>query len=102
MVRARTGPMGWRHCVSRSRRLTLQPAKQIAMKAKLVQTIILPNVEAMITGVWRIDRSHDLVRLTYSDNTTEAAMIPTAKWAEILQDPFLIISEVQSKRTVGV
>ena len=34
MVHARTGPLGWCHCVSRSRRLTLQPAKKTTMSYK--------------------------------------------------------------------
>jgi len=41
MVRRSSGPLGLRHCVSRSRCLTIQPAKKITMKAnKLVAPIL--------------------------------------------------------------
>lgn len=68
------------------------------MKTKKVLTIILPNIQVAMTGVWRIDRAHDLVKLTYSDNSSEAAIIPADKWEEINESPFAIVSEVQSKR----
>ncbi len=68
------------------------------MNSQLVSTIILPNIQAMMTGVWRIDRAHDLVTLTYSDNTREAAKIIAPRWKEISGNPFAIVSEVQSQR----
>jgi len=63
--------------------------------------MILPNIQAMMTGVWRIDRAHDLVTLTYTDNTREAGKVTAARWQEIHQMPFAIISEVQSQRAKG-
>lgn len=68
------------------------------MKTKKVLTIILPNIQVAMTGVWRIDRAHDLVKLTYSDNSSESAIIPPGEWEEIHENPFSIISKVQSKR----
>ncbi len=62
--------------------------------------IILPNVQAMMTGVWRIRRAHDLTVLEYTDGTTEAASIPLARWTAIADNPFAIVGEVQSFRRV--
>jgi len=70
------------------------------MKAKNIQVQILPNIQAMMTGVWRIERERDGVTLTYSDGSTEKGQISTSKWSEIHQLPFSIISEVQSQRSV--
>ena len=63
-----------------------------------VLNIILPNIQCAMSGVWRIQRVHELVVLNYTDGSTEAADVPLTKWAEIHQEPFRIISEVQSKR----
>jgi hypothetical protein len=68
------------------------------MKSKSVLTIILPNIQAMICGVWRIDRAHELVTLTYADGTREAGKVPLARWSNIKDNPFSIVSEVQSQR----
>lgn len=62
------------------------------------QQLILPKAAAMISGVWRIQRAHDLVTLEYEDGTREAAKISAAKWHEIQDLPLRIVSEVQSQR----
>jgi hypothetical protein len=69
------------------------------MKSKSVLTIILPNIQAMICGVWRIDRAHELVTLTYTDGTREAGKVPLSRWSTIHDNPFAIVSEIQSRRT---
>ena len=69
-----------------------------ASKPRKVLTIGLSNIHAMMTGVSRVDRAHDLVTLTYSDNTREAATISSERWAEIHENSFAIVSEVQSQR----
>lgn len=68
------------------------------MKNNTISTIILPNVQAAMSGVWRIDRAHELVTLTYSDGTREAGKVGAARWAEISANPFSIVSEVQAQR----
>jgi hypothetical protein len=65
---------------------------------KYQSTIILPSISSMMTGVWKIDRTHNLVVLTYEDHTREAGMIPAARWEEIKDNAFAIVSEVQSQR----
>jgi len=68
------------------------------MNTKTVWTIVLSNVEAMICGVWRIERTHDLVVLTYTDGSREAGTVRAQQWAKIYDNPFAIVSEVQSQR----
>ena len=51
-----------------------------------------------MTGVWRIQNAHGLVTLDYSDGKREGAKIAQDTWAKIHDKPFLIVSEVQSKR----
>ena len=70
--------------------------------ATKVLTIILPNIQAMMTGVWRIDRAHSLVKLTYTDGTIEAANVTNEEWDEISGHPFAIVSHVQSKRAEAI
>lgn len=65
---------------------------------KNLSHIILPNDLAMISGVWRIQRSHELVTLEYTDGTREAAIIPPEKWARIYTEPLRIVSTVQAQR----
>lgn len=67
--------------------------------SKKVLTIVLPTIQAMMSGVVFINRAHDLVTLTYTDNTREAAKISNAKWEEIHESVFRIISEVQAQRS---
>ncbi len=57
--------------------------------------IILPNIEAGMTGVWRIQRAHDLVKLDYTDGTSESAIIKVAKWNEVRSNTFSIVGTVQ-------
>jgi len=52
----------------------------------------------MLTGCAFIDRQRDIVRLTYTDNTTERAEIPAARWEEIKGNAFAIVDEIQGKR----
>lgn len=63
-----------------------------------VLNIILPTVQAMMCGVWRIRRAHELTCLDYTDGTTESATIPLARWRAIAENPFSIVGEVQSHR----
>jgi len=65
---------------------------------KTVSTMILPRIQGMMTGVWKIDRAHDLVVLHYQNHTQEAAKIPKDRWKVIASNPFAIVSEVQSHR----
>jgi hypothetical protein len=65
------------------------------MKKAHVQHIILPNIQAMMTGVWRILRAHDLVTLEYTDMQRESATIPVKRWSEIHGNVFSIVREVQ-------
>jgi hypothetical protein len=63
------------------------------------ETTVLTGIQSAMTGVWRIDRAHDLTRLTYTDNTTESAEITNERWQELqANSPFSVVSEVQSKR----
>ena len=68
------------------------------MKTKSIQVQIFPNIEAMTTGVRRIEREHEGVTLNYYDGSTEKGEISTGKWNEIHRSPFAVISEVQSQR----
>jgi hypothetical protein len=65
---------------------------------KYQSTIVLPTISSMMTGVWKIDRAHDLVTLTYENHTREAGMITIKRWEEIKDNNFAIVSEVQSQR----
>lgn len=65
---------------------------------KHVINIILPNVQAMMTGVWRIQKAHDLVTLEYIDGTREAGIVKLPRWMQIADNPFAIVGEVQSQR----
>lgn len=65
---------------------------------KHVLNIILPNIQAAMTGVWRIQRAHDLVTLEYTDGTREAGIVKLPRWIQIADNPFAIVSEVQSQR----
>ena len=71
-----------------------------AQRIKKVSTMILPNIQSMMTGVWKIDRSHRLLKLTYTDGSTEAVDVSAEKWAEIHDKPFQIVSFIQSMRAV--
>lgn len=66
-----------------------------------VLTIILPNVQAMMCGVYKITRRGDVTRLTYTDGTMETTNVSTARWAELQgqDNPFAVVSEVQSRRS---
>ena len=68
------------------------------MKTKPVSCLILSNIQSMMTGVWRIEHAHDLVTLDYTDGKREGANIAQDVWAKIHDKPFMIVSEVQSKR----
>lgn len=67
-----------------------------------VETIGLSNITVSLTGVARIDRAHDLVTLTYTDHTREAGKVSSARWQEIRENPFAIVSEIQSQRVPAV
>ena len=71
------------------------------MKTKKVWHIILPNIQAMICGVYCIIKAHNLITLVYTDNTRESGLILNKRWAEIHEKPFDIVSEVQSQRKGG-
>ena len=60
--------------------------------------IIPTGIISMMTGVWRIQRAHDLVVLEYTDGTREAGKVPLRRWVEIEGNVFAIVSEVQSQR----
>lgn len=51
-------------------------------RPKVLQ-IILPRVESMMSGVFRILKAHDLVTMEYTDGTRESGNIPTERWDEI-------------------
>ncbi len=63
-----------------------------------VLNIIPSKVEALMHGVWRIMRAHDLVTLEYTDGQRESAMIPVKRWSEIHNNTFSIVGEVQRQR----
>jgi hypothetical protein len=69
-----------------------------APKPRKVLVIGLSSIHAMMTGVSRIHRAHDLVTLVYVDGKQESAMIPAADWSGMEDKPFEIVSAVQSKR----
>ena len=68
------------------------------MNSRKVLSIILPNVQAAMTGVCSIQRAHGLVTLEYTDGTREAANITAERWAAISENPFAIVGEVQGQR----
>jgi len=68
------------------------------VRSKPVQQMILPNVQSIMTGVWRILRAHNLVTLEYTNGSRESGMISTSKWGEIGGQPLAIISEVQAQQ----
>ncbi len=70
--------------------------------ARRVQVIGLSNIQAAMSGVTRINRAHDLVTLEYTDGTREAGKVSAARWAEICENPFAIVSEIQSQRTPAI
>jgi hypothetical protein len=82
----------------RAKPTTSDERKQMNTATKTVSTMVLPNIQAMMTGVWRIDRAHALVKLTYTDGTVEAANVTNEKWNEISGNPFAIVGYVQSVR----
>ncbi len=67
-------------------------------KVPRVLNLILPRAEAMMTGVWRILKAHDLVTLEYTDGQRESAIIPISRWLKIRNNTFSIVGEVQSHR----
>lgn len=71
------------------------------MKSKLCLQIIPPNIQSQITGVWRVLKAHDLVTLEYTNLERESAIIPLKRWAEIRDNFFAIVSEVQNQRKGG-
>lgn len=67
-------------------------------RARKVLVIGLSNIEAMMSGVARIQRAHELVTLHYTDGKTESGLIKNADWLAICEKPFVIVSAVQSQR----
>jgi hypothetical protein len=63
--------------------------------------MVLPNIQAQMTGVWLISKAHDLVTLTYLDGQKESGMISNEKWKSIFNNPFAIVGEIQSQRKEG-
>lgn len=63
-----------------------------------VSTLILPRIEGMMTGVWKIDRAHELVVLTYEDGKTESAKITAVDWIALGNNPIKIVGAVQAQR----
>lgn len=65
-------------------------------------TVIVPNVLAMMTGAWRYTRGiiaddgYAIVTVTYTDNTQEIGL---CKWEP--QNPINMLSAIQAKRTKG-
>lgn len=74
------------------------PAVAAPRVARKVQVIGLSNVQAAMSGVSRINRAHDLVTLEYTDGKREAGKVSDARWAEICENPFAIVSEIQGQR----
>jgi hypothetical protein len=70
----------------------------IGSKTRKTVELIIPKIVTMMTGVWRIQKAHDLVKLTYTDNTTEAGFISLARWLELGEDGMKIVSEIQAQR----
>ncbi len=66
--------------------------------SKKILNIVLPTIQAMMTGVWRIQRAHNLTVLHYTDGTTESGEINEIEWRDIGNEPFQVISRVQSQR----
>lgn len=69
-----------------------------AAKPRKVSSTVLNNIQSAMTGVFQIDYSHGLICLRYADGSTEAGKIEPPKWAEIQDNPFAIVSHVQSQR----
>ncbi len=65
---------------------------------KQTAQIIPTGIISMMTGVWRIQRAHDLVTLEYTDGTRESGKIELREWALISGNVFSIVSTVQSQR----
>ncbi len=66
--------------------------------SRKVQVICLSNIHAMMTGVARIYRAHDLVTLEYVDGKRESGKVSSAEWSGMADNAFAIVSAVQSQR----
>ena len=67
------------------------------MKSERQRIMVLPNVQAMMTGVWRIARTAKtgVTTLYYTDGQTESAVLDSKEWRE--DNAFSVIGTVQQK-----
>jgi hypothetical protein len=63
-----------------------------------VDQLVFTHVQAMMSGVWRARRAHDLCTLEYSDGSTESGKITDDQWLEGHAAPLELVSLIQSQR----
>lgn len=69
--------------------------------SRKVQVIGLSNIHAMMTGVARIYRAHDLVTLEYTDGRRESGKVSPAEWSGMADNAFAVVGAVQAQRVTS-
>lgn len=69
-------------------------------KQKTKIALIIPKIHIMMTGVYAIERTGNIVTLIYSDGSRESGKVDYPEWVEGCELPstFEIVSKIQSQR----